>query len=696
MKVSSIIFKMLLILSLSFLLTFQSSAFNKAESLTLEDIAEFPYVGYSRISPDGKHIAYTLVKPRDAYKDDDGGSHVELHVTNSEGRSRGFVTGKVNVSQLLWGANSQYIYYLAKRNEDKHMAIYRIAIDGGESQKYISSKSDISAFDINNAQTHLTYLAKPAKDKNQKELSEKGFKALVYEESKKKTQAYFVDLKNKDKTHIILPTSEHILSIAYSPKNSDLLLKTAPTPLVDDRYMKSQFKIVSQLGDLKKELKTTGKLGMARWSKDGKRVAFIGAQNEHDPQAGKLFIANAKSGEITEYVKNYPGHIVDIDWQSDYQLLFLGNKRTGVELSSLNIDSGSTKNIFNSNTEIIKGVDLDQSGKKYALSVSNSQHPKEVFGLLTGEQKDGNPKSVKLERLTKHSEGLQHKYIPKQASVTYYARDGLPLDGIIIYPKKYKKSKRYPLIMMVHGGPESHYQNGWLQSYSRPISYASEQGFVVFLPNYRGSTGRGVDFSKLGQGDYAGKEFDDLVDAITYLSEEGIVDKNRVGITGGSYGGYASAWGATALSEHFAASVMFVGISDQLSKFGTTDIPNEMYNVHARSYPWDRWQWMLERSPIYHTDKAKTPLLIMHGDSDTRVHPSQSMELYRYIKTRTDTPVRLVLYPDEGHGNKKVAAKLDYSMRMMRWMEFYLKGSRKGNKIPEYKIDHAKELEKTK
>jgi dipeptidyl aminopeptidase/acylaminoacyl peptidase len=193
----------------------------------------------------------------------------------------------------------------------------------------------------------------------------------------------------------------------------------------------------------------------------------------------------------------------------------------------------------------------------------------------------------------------------------------------------------------------------------------------------------------MSQADYAGKEFDDLVDAIAHLSRIGLVDKKRVGITGASYGGYASAWAATALSEHFAASVMFVGISDQISKFGTTDIPKEMYDVHARYYPWERWQWMLERSPIYYTDKAKTPILIMHGDSDTRVHPSQSMELYRYIKTRTDTPVRLVFYPDEGHGNKHTAAKLDYSIRLMRWMEFYLKGKKKGNKIPPYEINHA-------
>ena len=93
--------------------------------------------------------------------------------------------------------------------------------------------------------------------------------------------------------------------------------------------------------------------------------------------------------------------------------------------------------------------------------------------------------------------------------------------------------------------------------------------------------------SKLGQADYGGKEFDDLVDAIAHLVEMGLVDKSKVGITGGSYGGYASAWGATKLSEHFAAAVMAVGISDQVAKAGTTDIPNEMNLVHSRKWPWE-------------------------------------------------------------------------------------------------------------
>ena len=113
-----------------------------------------------------------------------------------------------------------------------------------------------------------------------------------------------------------------------------------------------------------------------------------------------------------------------------------------------------------------------------------------------------------------------------------------------------------------------------------PGQVAAGKGYAVFLPNYRGSTAYGTAFAKEHQGDYAGKEFDDLVDGKRALAAEGITDPLRTGITGGSYGGYASAWGATRYSEEYAASVMFVGISNNISKFGTTDIPNEMYLVH--------------------------------------------------------------------------------------------------------------------
>jgi dipeptidyl aminopeptidase/acylaminoacyl peptidase len=187
-----------------------------------------------------------------------------------------------------------------------------------------------------------------------------------------------------------------------------------------------------------------------------------------------------------------------------------------------------------------------------------------------------------------------------------------------------------------------------------------------------------VAFSLTSQGDPAGKEFDDVVDGVDYLIGTGLVDATKVGVTGGSYGGYATGWFSTRYTDRFAAGVMFVGISDNVSKWGTTDIPNEEYLVHARKWVYEDYDFFLKRSPIYYAGQCKTPLLIMHGKEDPRVHPSQSMELYRHIKSRTETPVELVFYPGEGHGNANSTARYDYNLRLMAWFDKYLKGIDKG------------------
>lgn len=244
----------------------------------------------------------------------------------------------------------------------------------------------------------------------------------------------------------------------------------------------------------------------------------------------------------------------------------------------------------------------------------------------------------------------------------------------------------------MHGGPEAHYSNGWLTSYSRPAQTAAAEGYFVFYPNYRGSTGRGVEFAMLSQGRYAKEEFDDLVDGVDHLIEQGLVDGEKVGITGGSYGGYATAWGATYYSERFAAAVMFVGISEQISKFGTTDIPQEMNLVHSRAWPWQDWDLFEQSSPVRYADRAQTPILIMHGDSDPRVDPRQSEILYRFLTLQENPPpARLVFYKGEGHGNSRAASRYDYSLRMMRWMNHYLKGP--GGEPPAIRVDYELDMD---
>jgi dipeptidyl aminopeptidase/acylaminoacyl peptidase len=227
-----------------------------------------------------------------------------------------------------------------------------------------------------------------------------------------------------------------------------------------------------------------------------------------------------------------------------------------------------------------------------------------------------------------------------------------------------------------------------MTNYSRPGQMAAARGMAVLYPNYRGSTGRGVAFSKMSQADAAGAEFDDLIDGIDFLVAQGIADKDKVGITGGSYGGYATAWCSTKHSPRFAAGVMFVGISDKISKIGSTDIPEEDFHVHSLGRVWDKLDFYRERSPITYADQCKTPLLILHGKDDPRVDPSQSKTMYRWLKLRGQAPVRLVLYPGEGHGNRKACGRFDYSVRMLDWFDHYLFA--RGGEEPAWNVSYDK------
>ena len=674
--------------SLALAIGLSSSLAFAQSAITVEDIPKVKSVIQTSISPDGESVAFTRSLPRKLYVDENGSNYSELYVVDDEGVERPFITGSVNIKSLQWSNDSKTIYFLAKLKDDKFTSLYQIPVDGGQAQAVMSLKgTSISSYQLSPDNKQLALLAMPAADKSDKELKKLGFKAEVYELGLKNKQLFIVDLAKADKP--LSPTAinidSYVSDVNWSADSEKLLVKTQPTALIDDRYTKSMWHLYDIANEkVTLSFKTQGKLGDAELSHDGKYVAILGAEDKHDPATGRLFIADTETAKITEWLPNFMGHVVDFEWSHKRNTLnFIANVGTQSFVASIKAGSNKYKKLVDEGQFIATQLSVSDSDKTLALRGNSAKHPNEVFIV----------RSKKAKRLTDSNSWLNDKRFAKQETIKLNARDGVELDGVLVYPLDYKKGTRYPLIMSVHGGPESHDKDGWITNYSRPGQMGAARGYAVFYPNYRGSTGKGVDYSKLGQNDYAGKEFDDLVDFKNHLVDMGLVDSKRVGITGGSYGGYASAWGATKLTEHFAASVMFVGVTNQLSKFGTTDISNEMHLVHARSYPWDKWQWYLERSPIYWAGQSETPLLIMHGKDDPRVHPAQSMELYRYMKVQ-GKDVRLVYYPGEGHGNRKVAAQYDYSLRLMRWMDNYLIEGKKD--MPDYEIDHAAKLKAVK
>lgn len=648
-----------------------------AATVTPFDVMRLRGVGAAAISPDGSRVAYTLFVPRNPLEGEDGSSHAELHVVDASGVSRPYITGDVNVAHIRWTPDGRGISFLTKRGKDEYRSIYVIDVAGGEARRTVAHDADIIDYSWSGDGKRVAFLANEPEPKTAKDLTKKGFTQIVVEESARPLRIWVAAPDNAAKPRM-LDVAGSASDVSWSPVGNRLAVALAPTSLVDDSYTSRRVTIIdADTGAIVGRVQNPGKLGNLAWSSDGRSVAFISASHENDSAAGRLVVAPAIGGAMREVLTNYQGHATDVAWRDANTIVYTGDQGVYTTIGEIRGDASGRRTLLEPAMSI-SSFDLSRDGRSAALVVDSPRHPPEVYLWTAGAK---TPK-----RLTNSNRWLDAMQLAQQEVIRYRARDGVEIEGLLIRPLHEQRGRRYPLIINVHGGPESHYRNGWLTSYSSPGQVAAARGFAVFYPNYRGSTGRGVEFTALSFKDPAGKEFDDLVDAVTHLVSTGLADRSKVGITGGSYGGYASAWGATKLTEHFAASVMFVGISNLASKWGTTDIPDEEVLVHAGRYPSDDWQFHLERSPVNYARQSRTPTLILHGNVDPRVHPGQSLDLYRHLKQFGKAPVRLVLYKGEGHGNARAASRLDYNLRMMQWFEHYLQGA--GGAPPPYEISY--------
>jgi dipeptidyl aminopeptidase/acylaminoacyl peptidase len=678
-------FRLLAVLAVAFAGALAPGSLRAAEAVfTPQRIAELKLVTAAVISPDGAHTAYLLSVPRRPGVDDDGEAWSELWVLGHapDAQPRAFVTGKVNIANVRWLPDGQRIAFLAKRGDDKFRSLYVIPLAGGEAQRALAHVADIADYSLAPDGQRVAFVARDAEDPALKKSRDLGFRQEVYEEDWTSARVWTAKLFAPEKP-VALKTEGHARAVRWSPADDRLLVVATPTPSVDDSLIRQRLRVLDAAdGTVRARIANPGKLGAFEWSPDAKRIAFVSAEDIHDPHAGRLMVADAATGAFAQVLApKWEGDASDIAWLDADTIAFVAEDGVENTVARVRADARGAQPelLLPKGTGAIAAFSLARATRTFAFVASTPAHPAEAFTWTVG--------TGTARRRTDSNPWLAGLRLARQEIVRHPARDGLGLTGVLVRPLDEKPGQRYPLILAVHGGPEAHVAHGWVTSYSNPGQLGAARGFAVFYPNYRGSTGRGAAFAKLGQGDAAGKEFDDLVDAVDHLVGTGLVDPKKVGVTGGSYGGYATAWCSTKFSARFAAGVMFVGISDKVSKVGTTDIPDEEYYVHARKRPWEDWQFLLERSPIYHTANARTPLLILHGKDDPRVNVGQSRELHRHLKLRGQAPVRLVLYPGEEHGNRKAAARFDYTLRLMQWMEHYLTGP--GGPPPPHTLDYG-------
>jgi len=644
--------------------------------MTTHNIFDLKTVVEVSMSPDQQYIAFTLNVPR-PFTHSAGNDYRELYVYDRVNDAIiPFMTGNRRIFDIGWTPSGDAVTFRANLPEIPYMQVYAMSLRGGEPRAITEHTSSVMSYAFLD-DNRLAIVSTGPQDPLRQELRNKGYQIEVYEEEWVHRNLYVYNTETHETRQVTEGMT--IFDFTLSPDKQYAAAAIAPRNLVDDSYMFKRIHLVNlETGDVELIMDNPGKLGNLAFSPDGTKLAFRAASKMEDSVVGSLFVIDLKADtipafeELRNYVQGMELSVIDMAWQDNNTLLFAAEEGVDIVLSEQKLDEEERNILIEPETIVFRRFQYSEG--TIVLSANTPAHPNELFIF----ELDGQL----LTKLTDHNPWLGNIRLADQRKLTYYARDEQDIEGVLVYPLDYVEGQSYPLITYIHGGPEAAVQNGWVTAYSIWGQVAAARGYFVFMPNYRASSGRGVDFTMAGYGDLVGVEYDDVIDGIDHLIEIGYVDIDRVGIGGGSYGGYFSAWSATRHTDRFAAAVMFVGISNQISKRNTTDIPWEDYMVHWGYWTHEDWQDVYSRSPVKYAHQSLTPTLILHGDADPRVHPSQGLEMYRALKLHGSAPVRLIWYQNEGHGNARNVHRLDYLVRTMDWFDYYLRLDKPRDEMP--------------
>jgi dipeptidyl aminopeptidase/acylaminoacyl peptidase len=418
------------------------------------------------------------------------------------------------------------------------------------------------------------------------------------------------------------------------------------------------------------------------WSPDGTHLSFVSCfMPEIAFSRDTLFLAEvpqsvpegfvgemsptAEGVSVAQILPQPDSDVMDYVWNGDAVVLFAlvaeGTETHLYRLSPEKEPECLTKGVCGERTSLAQSYD----GAILAWVMESDTALQEVqrFDLQTP--------PTNLTQL--HSEFAQHFRLPRFELVRWTAPDGLQIEGILVTPLDYSPDKAYPLLVQVHGGPKGRVTRT-LRNYYHSAVWATE-GYAVLLPNFRGSEGYGNAFAIANRQDIGGGDFEDIMAGVDYCIARGIADPERLGIMGGSYGGFMTNW-AIGHTARFRAAISLFGIFHLQTDFSNSDFPSWEYDYLGGWY-WENPEIYRRLSPGTYLQNIQTPTLILHGEDDNNTFISNSKEMYQALRQR-GVSVEFVHYPREGHGVREPNHKLDEMRRCLAWMDRYLRGGVEG------------------
>jgi len=677
------------ILSVATLIGLQSATRGQTpgkHAITFDDLIRMHRVSDAQVSPDGKWVAYTVATPdMDANRN---ASNVWMVAT--AGGAPMQLTQSGHDSSPVWSPDGKTIAFLSSRSGDSQ--VYLLSMDGGEAEQltHLSTGADIVKWSPDGKTIAFTSGVYPdckddacnkARDAEQEKSKVKAHVAehLLYRHwthwnDGKRSHVFVAAADGSGAAKDLTPGTNYDVppdqrggpaDLNFSPDAKEICFTAVTDPVEATSTNGDLFLVPVAGGEIKKITSQPGFDGEPTYSPDGKYIAYhaqLTAEDESD--RWRVMLYTRATGKIENLTEGFDRSANELAWSADSKTIYFTAEnetqmpiyemaaRAGAEPKKIVADSYNTS------------ISFSGDGKTLVFERTSLTMPTEIFAAAS----DGSG----VRQLTHHNESILASLKMNEPETFWFdGAGGTKVQAMLIRPPDFDPRKKYPLVAVLHGGPETMSSNAWGYRWNQQLFSAA--GYVTLMINRRGSTGYGQKFTDEIVNDWGGKAYVDEMNGIDYvLKKYPFCDGNRMAAVGGSYGGYLADWIATHTGR-FKAIISHAGIYDKVSMYATEELWFEEREMEGT--PWTapenyrKWAPMTNAADLA---KYKTPTLVIAGERDYRVPYTQSLEFFSALQ-RQGVPSKLVVFPDEGHWVLKPQNSAFWYKTFMDWLATYLK-----------------------